>query len=248
MKLNYTATLNLLIIISLWCPLKSADPLKMLWEGNPDDFIEMEIITKPRQSSCSIKTSLKKIILSVLAGVSGAIASNVAIKHILSSIGQESLKNNYGWHTQTPKLKLLNYLKTYTPFGAVAIGIVTTVISHIAISSYLEKKIEYTIFEQFIREWPDNKALTPKRFHKSYEALYDLYVKDKTLRKFHQIAPDVLKKTKLMIYKHFANKYHKELGASQQSCDPDNIIKDEFFVVDFKPFFTTFAKFFFKKW
>lgn len=219
------------------------DPVKILWEGTSEEFIENELIIKPEHFLTEIGTTIKKIITSGLAGFSATVATEYFIGLITAS--QKSLDEDPNYAQYRKKHATAEHdglINSYSLLCAVATGIITTIATHTICTLYLKKSVEYKAFEEFIKEWPENKPFTPKRFYKSYEALYELYHKD--LKKFQTIAPEVLQKTKVLIYKFFPNQYSKAISQETQYLESK---KEQGVEISLNPFIKWITQFFLKK-
>ena len=66
------------------------------------------------------------------------------------------------------------------------------------LTRYLTREKEITDLQRlsdFLKDWPDNKAYTPEKFHKKFDLLHSLYAKEKKLALSEQEAKKIVRTT-----------------------------------------------------
>ncbi len=256
MKIKFFIKMQLLMFLcSFFASTKSIDPRKELFIGTPWEFMEEELIIKAKEFLEKSTTTLCKVSSSVLIGLMTGIIIELCLAKIFAQENEYLRKeSNSPWHrdewhiketngtiNNTIKQDLINALDISTETVVkISAMVLAALFSYKIIGHQLKKYTDYAIFEQFIKEWPDNKYLTPKRFHRAYDALFDLYSKELTFEKFKKIVPEVLSKTRLLIFQQFPEKYQNRLKPREGVIHSF----DHVLIFDFKPIMGWFSKLF----
>lgn len=182
-----------------------SNPIKEVFRGKPWEFLEYELIIKPKGNFGKWGAVIDKWFFTSMGSVAGLGVSSELLKNYDAP---ESFANKYLPYNSLVRSSVAAIL---AGTGAFVSGVAT----YNFMSKAIMRRVEFNALMRFVLDWPENKRFTPEDLHPMFEELYGGRIGGKDgLEARTEVIMNLIKQR---IYLQFPDKYkdvQENIGAS----------------------------------